>query len=206
LYHEKLNNSTADVIRVKPQIDTLEQAIKEKEARRETLLNYKKKLNELFFKKYSRFILEGTWISEEHVDDDKYFADAQSVLYNSCYPQVAYNINVISLKGLPGYKLIDFDLGDKTNVIDEQFFGNKLQEEVVITEMSERLDDPSKNTIKVQNFKNQFQDLFQKITATVQQTQYNVGSYEKGAALVDANYMKQNEWITNAINNAESYL
>lgn len=206
LYHEKLNSSTADVTRVKPQIDTLEQAIKGKETRRKTLLDYKKKLNELFFKKYSRFILEGTWISEEHVDDDKYFADAQSVLYNSCYPQVAYNINVISLKGLPGYKLIDFDLGDKTNVIDEQFFGNKLQEEVVITEMSEMLDNPSKNTIKVQNFKNQFQDLFQKITATVQQTQYNVGSYEKGAALVDANYKKQNEWITKAINNAESYL
>ena len=206
LYYEKLESSTAEVNRITPQIEALESTIKTKENRRKTLLGYKNELNKLFFKKYSRFILEGTWINEEYVDDDKYFADAQSVLYNSCYPQVAYNINVISLKGLPGYELIDFELGDKTYVIDEEFFGNDLQEEVIITEISESLDNPSQNTIKVQNFKNQFQDLFQKITATVQQTQYNASSYEKGAALVDANYKKQNEWITNAINNAESYL
>jgi hypothetical protein len=108
----------------------------------------------LFFKKYSRFILEGTWSSEEYVDDDKYYADAQSVLYNSCYPQVAYTINVLSLKGLEGYELIDFNLGDKTNVIDEQFFGEDYKEEVIVTELSEALDNPNKNTIKVQNFKN----------------------------------------------------
>jgi hypothetical protein len=103
----------------------------------------------MFFQKYSRFILEGTWISEEHVDDEKYFADAQSVLYNSCYPQVAYTLNVISLKGVPGYELLDFDLGDKTYVIDAQFFGDKQKEEVVVTEVTEMLDDPSKNNIKV---------------------------------------------------------
>ena len=32
------------------------------------------------------------------------------------------------------------------------------------------LDDPSKNTITVKNYKTQFQDLFQRITASVQQT------------------------------------
>jgi hypothetical protein len=51
-----------------------------------TLLEYKETLNKEFFKHYSRFIQEGTWISEEYVDDDKYYVDAQSVLYNSCYP------------------------------------------------------------------------------------------------------------------------
>ena len=50
------------------------------------LLEYKTELNRLFFKTYSRFIQEGTWISEEHMDDEKYYIDAQSVLYNSCYP------------------------------------------------------------------------------------------------------------------------
>jgi hypothetical protein len=74
---------------------------------------------------------------------------------------------VLSLKGIPGYELIDFDLGDRTNAIDEEFFGTDKQVEVVISELSENLDNPDKNSIKVQNFKNQFQDLFQKITATV---------------------------------------
>jgi hypothetical protein len=191
---------------LKLSIANKEASIKAKEDSRNTLLEYKKELNALFFKKYSRFIQEGTWISEEYVDDDKYYADSQSVLYNSCYPQVGYQINVIALAGLPGYEYFVYGLGDKTCVIDEEFFGPNYQEEVVITEISENLDDPSKNTIKVQNFKNQFQDLFQKITATVQQTQYNVGSYEKGAALVEANLAKQNEFITNAINGAQTYL
>jgi hypothetical protein len=48
--------------------------------------------------------------------------------------------------------------------------------------------------------------LFQKITATVQQTQYSTGAYEKGAALANANEAKKNEFITNAINNAASFL
>jgi hypothetical protein len=99
-----------------------------------------------------------------------------------------------------------FGLGDKTWVIDEDFFGTDTREEVIVTEISEMLDDPSKDVIKVQNFKNQFQDLFQKITATVQQTKYNVGSYENGAALVEASLEKQNEFVTNALNNAETIL
>jgi hypothetical protein len=74
---------------------------------------------------------------------------------------------VLALSKQEGYELFTYNLGDKTYVEDEEFFGEGKKEEVVITEMSEALSDPSKNTIKVQNFKNQFQDLFQKITATV---------------------------------------
>jgi hypothetical protein len=77
---------------------------------------------------------------------------------------------VLALSALPDYECFDFDVGEKTYAEDPEFFGEKAKEEVIIAEMSENLDDPSKNTIKVQNFKNQFQDLFQKITATVQQT------------------------------------
>jgi hypothetical protein len=72
------------------------------------------------------------------------------------------------LSKLPGYELFKFELGDKTYAEDPEFFGEGVREEVIITELNENLDDPSKNTVKVQNFKNQFQDLFQKITATVQ--------------------------------------
>ena len=102
--------------------------------------------------------------------------------------------------------MFDFGLGDKTNVIDPQFFGSGYQEEVIITETAENLDDPSKSSIKVQNFKNQFQDLFQRITATVQQAQYNTGSYEKGAKLVEADVATKGEFIANAINSASEFL
>ena len=205
-YFEKLESSSLEKASLTPIIANKENDIKEKEAYRKQLFEYKTELNKLFFKRYSRFIQEGTWINEEYADDEKYYADALSVLYNSCYPQVAYSINVLELSAQPGYELFSFEPGEKTWAIDPEFFGEDYREEVIITELSEMLDDPSKNNVKVQNFKNQFQDLFQKITATVQQTQYNVGSYEKGAALVEASAAKKSEFIINAINAAQTYL
>jgi hypothetical protein len=75
---------------------------------------------------------------------------------------------------LPGYEYYKFGLGDKTFIEDVEFFGyndtdgSPYREEIVLTEISESLDNPSQNTIKVQNYKTQFQDLFQRITAQVQ--------------------------------------
>jgi hypothetical protein len=100
--------------------------------------------------------------------------------------------------------MFNFGLGDKTYVEDGDFFGyddNGIpkREEVIITEIVENLDDPSKNTNKVQNFKNQFQDLFQKITATTQQAQYNSGTYAQGAALAKAIDENKSEFLNEAL-------
>lgn len=166
---------------------------------------YKNTLNLAFFKKYSRFIQEGTWIDEKYSDDELYYADAKSVMYNSCYPKVAYTINVLALNMLPGYEGFSFELGDSTYVEDYEFFENK-KEEVIITEFIEFLDQPDKDFIKVQNFKNQFKDLFQKITATVQQAQYSSGSYEKAVALAEANQARKQQFLTDALNGASARL
>lgn len=167
---------------------------------------FKLLLNQRFFAQYSRFIQEGTWISEEYVDDEKYYLDSLSVLHNSCYPQVAYQINVLELSKLPGYELFTFELGDRTYVEDKEFFGNNYKEKVVITELSKNLDDPSKNQIKVQNFKNHFQDLFQKITATVQQTKYSTGAYEKAVALTESGQEERAQFVTSALDAATARL
>lgn len=183
-----------------------ERQIREEQENFNTYRGYKIALNKAFYTKYSRFIQEGTWIDEEYIDDEKYYADAQSVLYNSCYPQVTYSINVLALSALPGYEMFKFGLGDRTFVEDPEFFGREYKEEVVLTEFQENLDSPEKNTIKVQNFKNQFQDLFQKITATVQQAQYRTGSYEKAAALAEAASAKKYQFLTDALAGAEAIL
>jgi hypothetical protein len=125
-------------------------------------------------------------------------------MYNSCYPQVAYTVNVISVEGLPGYEGFKYKLGEKTWVIDPDFFGDEDREPVIITEIVENLGDRSKNQIKVQNFKNQFQDLFQKITATVQQAQYSTGSYERAVALAEANQERKNQFLSDALDSANS--
>lgn len=170
------------------------------------LLEIKQSLNQLFFKHYSCFIQEGTWTDEKYVDDEKYYADAQSVMYNSCYPQVGYTIDALEMSVLPGYEQFIFALGDKTYVKDEEFFGDEYRTEVIITELTEELDDPTKNKIKVQNFKNEFQDLFQKITATVQSTNYNSGSYEKAVALAEANQERKQQFFTDALDSATARL
>lgn len=210
----KLGKAPDDTSTTSPTADKIKSAITEKEAalitkeaERDKYLAHKKALNKLFFEKYARFIQEGTWISEEYVDDDKYYIDAQSVLYNSCYPQVAYTINVLALSALPGYELFEFGLGDKTHAEDPEFFeleGGRV--EVIISEKSENLDDPTKDVIRVQNFKNQFQDLFQKITATVQQTQYSTGAYQKAVALAEADVARKGEFLSDALSDANAKL
>ena len=194
----------AQVINYKQKIVTKQSEYSSIENTLKEYYEQKEALNRLFYETYSRFIQEGTWISEEYMDDEKYYIDAQSVMYDSCYPQVAYTINTIGVDVLPDYQLFKFDLGDKTYVEDTDFFGyeedgSPKREKVIIAEISENLDDPSKNTNKVQNFKNQFQDLFQKITATAQSAQYNAGVYAKGAALAQAIDEHRAEFLTNTL-------
>jgi hypothetical protein len=62
---------------------------------------------------------------------------------------------------LPGYEDFKFDVGDKTWIEDEDFFGTDengypVREKIIITEIKEFLDAPDKNVIKVRNFKNEF--------------------------------------------------
>lgn len=205
VYTIKESNYSQDKIDAQERVDALEAQYNTKQNYIESSLKkWKRQLNQLFFQTYSFFIQEGTWISEEYVDDSLYYADAQSVMYNSCYPQVAYTINVISVEGLPGYEDFKYKLGEKTWVVDPDFFGDEDKESVIITEIVENLDDRSKNQFKVQNFKNQFQDLFQKITATVQQTQYSTGSYEKAVALAEANQERKNQFLSEALDGANS--
>lgn len=168
-------------------------------------------INKTFYQKYSRFIQEGSWISEDYIDDNLYYLDALSTLYTSSRPQVNYTIDVVELSCLPGYENIKFEVGDKTFVQDEEFFGwaydgskRLYREEVIIAETIFELDSPENNKIKVQNYKTQFEDLFQRVVATTQQVQFSTGEYQRSAAIVqpDGTLLAstlQNSFINNAI-------
>jgi hypothetical protein len=147
----------------------------------EQLIEYKNQLYIEFYKKFGRFINEGTWGSEEYIDDNQYYIDSLSTLHNSCYPTAEYSLKVSSVDALPGYETFTFEIGDQTYVEDEEYFGTTDRIDVVVTETVSYLDDPTKDSIKIQNFTDPFQDLFQKITATVQQAQYKSGAYDKAA-------------------------
>ncbi len=141
-----------------------------------------------FENKYASFIQEGTWTDEGYTDDDLYYYDAKTVLYNSAFPKVNYTINVIDLSPLGDeYSPFKFKVGDKTYMEDVEFFGwnqtssTPYREEVVVSQMEEYLDSPEQNKITVQNYKTQFEDLFQRISATTQSLQYAAGAYQRAA-------------------------
>ena len=175
----------------------------------QSLANNKKALGLRFYKKYSRFIQEGSWIKEDYVDDNLYFLDAESTLHTSSQPKVTYNINVLELSQLEGYENYSFNLGDKTYVEDTEFFGwtfkngakTPYKEEIVVTEITIALDSPEQNTIKVQNYKTQFEDLFQRITATTQSVEYHTGEYGRAASIVESNGNIPIETLQNSITN-----
>lgn len=154
----------------------------------------KRALNLQFYKKYSRFIQEGSWIKEDYVDDNLYYLDSISTLQVSSQPKITYTINVLELSQLLGYEVFNFNIGDITYIEDKEFFGYSLidgrtpyKEEIIVSEISLELDSPEKNSIKVQNYKSQFEDLFQRIAAQTQQAEYHTGEYNRVASIVESN-------------------
>lgn len=195
-----------DLLEYKTSLDVLQQQITNLQSEIEAFKLEKTAINQQFYSRFYRFIQEGTWLSEDYTDPELYYIDARSVLYESCYPAVSYTINTLEISQLEGYQLYTYELGDKTYVEDEEFFGLEGRVEVVVTEMSNKLDSPKDNTIKTQTYKNQFQDLFQKITATVQTAQYNTGAYNKAVAMTEASKDKKQAYLAGTIDNLASLL
>ena len=194
--HEALaNQAQTNLEKAQNRFDLLNRILtsKEKSDAEERLLLDKEKLNIAFYKKYSRFLQEGSWISEDYIDDNLYFLDAQSTLSTSAKPKITYNIFVLELSRLPGYENFTFALGDKTTIEDTEFFGwvwkegvqTPYQEEIVVTELTVVFDSPEQNQIKVQNYKTQFEDLFQRMAATTQSVEYSTGKYQKVAGVIE---------------------
>ena len=178
----------------------------------ESIAEQKTELNRQFYTKYSRFIQEGTWISEDYIDDNLYYLDSEAILNTSAQPQVSYTIDVLEISQIPGFEAYHFGLGDRTYIEDTEFFGwvvkngvkTPYQEEIIISEVSYNLDQPESNKITVQNYKTQFEDLFQRITATTQSVQYSSGEYGKISNVVTSdNEIKpqtlQNSFTNNAL-------
>ena len=177
--------------KIKKEYDSCTKRLEEINNELDSIRQKKAFLNEAFFTKYSRFIQEGTWTSDDYTDDTLYYYDAESVLYTSSRPQTTYTINVLELSQVENFELYNFNIGDKTFIEDTEFFGwledgiTPYKEEVVVSEIAYNLDNPVENTITVQNYKTQFEDLFQRITATVNSIEYHEGEYASAAAVIN---------------------
>jgi len=187
IYKGRYENYHTSRVSLKEKLFSTEDSLK-------TISSQKSALNKELFEKYSRYIQEGTWNDDSYMDDTLYYYDAEALLYDSAYPKVEYNINVIDIREIDGYECYDFDVGDKTFIQDTEFFGyisrndnepyTPRKQEVIVSEITWNLDNPIDNSITVQNYKSQFEDLFQRITATVQSVDYSTGQYDRAAATV----------------------
>lgn len=190
---QKVKNYNKLVNQLTTSINRLSKQIEEKTKEQKALIEKVELLDEKFYKKYFRFIQEGSWTSQDYVDDNLYFLDAQSVAYTSSRPQISYDISVIRISNQEGFENKIFKLGDIAYIQDTEFFGyiyknqvkTPYKEKVLVSSITSYFDEPSKDTFTVQNYKTQFEDLFQRITSTTQSLQYASGKYAKAANIMN---------------------
>ena len=190
---QKVKNYNKLVNQLTTSINRLSEQIEKKTKEQKSLIEKVELLDEKFYKKYFRFIQEGSWTSQDYVDDNLYFLDAQSVAYTSSRPQISYDISVIRISNQEGFENKIFKLGDIAYIQDTEFFGyiyknqvkTPCKEKVLVSSITSYFDEPSKDTFTVQNYKTQFEDLFQRITSTTQSLQYASGKYAKAANIMN---------------------
>lgn len=190
-------------------VNALTKLVADEEKENEKIVEEKKVLDNAFYQKFSRFIQEGSWTSQDYIDPNLYYLDARSVAYTSSRPKISYNISVIRLNALDEYKGKKFNVGDISFIEDKEFFGyikgedawkTPYHEKVLISESTSWFDSPEKDTFTIQNYKTQFEDLFQRITATTQSLQYSTGEYNRASSIVEGKGVINTETLQNSIN------
>lgn len=164
------------------QLSKLQNEYLANEQQKNSLIYQRDYLLDKIYKIYSSYVKEGSWISEDYIDDDLYYIDGEKKLQEASQPKVSYTIEIVDISSLPDYSSYTFNLRDKTYIEDPEIFGYSdngipYREEIIVTELTNYLQSPEKNTITVQNYKNQFNDLFQRMASTIQAVEFGTGNY-----------------------------
>lgn len=216
VYQEEYAQSLVDIEKYEKEKNELERKIELLQEQQRIIVDKKNELNKLFYHKYSRFIQEGSWVDENYIDDNLYYLDALSVMRTSCKPKITYDIGVVDIAAAYEYEedrvVLESEIGDRTYVEDIEFFGYREDkvtpywELVVVSEKTYNLSDPSQNQTKVKNYSTQFDDLFQRIAATSQTLQFNEGSYNRAASILNDNGTINAEVLQQSIENSADIL
>ena len=208
-YQNNLKQITPDLTLTKGSIEAIKNQLIILEQNEQNILIQKQELQNTFEQKYSRFIQEAPWSSEDYTDNNLYYLDAESTLYKSAQPKIEYTINVLELSSLPEYENYTYSLGDITNIQDPEFFGwvykngikTPYKEPIIVTEENIFFDEPEKDSIKVQNYRTQFEDLFQRLTASTQKVEFYSGAYDKVASIVNSDGTISSSALSDAFSN-----
>ena len=184
---------TIAAAKYKNQIDKYEEKIIALSKIVEEQKTLKRQIDLQFYKKYSRYIQEATWTDDKYIDDNLYYLDALKVAGQNIWPKTKYQIGVIDIGGKPEYAAYTFKIGQRSTIEDTDFFGytnilingqnikTPIKKEVIVSERVRNFDNPSQSTLVVQTYKNQFEELFSKMSATTTSLQYASGGFQRAA-------------------------
>ena len=130
-----------------------------------------------------------------------YYNDAVNILKESSVPQVTYSINVVDLSKLflphIDYSLFKPQVGKKVLIYDEELRLNGIIG--FISEISKDLLSPENNNIVISDYKDKFEDLFEKITAATVQLQNNYDYFSKATEALDSSGNINTNLLENAL-------
>lgn len=206
-YEDTIKNLNSKIETEQKKNDTLLSQYNSNQEQLTKLQKQKESLIQAFETKYSQYIREGVWSDSSYVDDDTYYIDCLKVSDTSSIPKTEWTIKVIDgscIKELEDYY---FEVGDKTFLVDNEFFGiqNNPEEnyvfEVLISKTVDKLDDPKENSIEVRNYSTSFEELFSRISAATQTLELNEQIYEKAKYFTSDNEVDKEIFQQTLLNN-----
>ena len=99
------------------------------------------------------------------------YNDAINVSEDYCVPKITYSISIVDLSSLNEYRNYKPILGQKVPIFDPEMRLNGY--EGIITSISKNLENPEQTQIELATYQTKFEDIFQKITATMTDVKYN---------------------------------
>lgn len=130
-----------------------------------------------------------------------YYNDALEILKESSIPQVTYSINIVDLSKLQipnkKYSLFKPEIGKKVLIYDKELRLNGILG--FISEISRDLLSPENNVITISDYKDKFEDLFEKITAATVQLQNNYDYFSKATEALDSSGNINTNLLENAL-------
>ena len=185
------------------------------------LLKDKNTLVSNFENKYIQYIKEGYWGESGYSDNNTYYIDACCASNNSALPKVQYTISVLDLSSIPYYKDYSVNLGDETFITDKDMFGvdsNGVpkRERVIITQLDEQLDKSSNNKITIKNYTSRFEDLFERLSASLTSVESAKETWDRASILnnngtinselLTTIYGQNSEWVNSSIGTRNNFV
>lgn len=142
-----------------------------------------------FEKRYSTFIIEGTWNGKDYIDSNSFYLDATRAFADGCMPKVTYSANVLDLTRVCNpYNPEDTewgndficDIGDTTFIKDPELFGD-TEQLMMVASIGSYIDSDKSDDIALRNYETRFEELFQQVATTITTLQLNENTWGKAA-------------------------